>query len=254
MKLLGDYHTHTIYSRHNHGKGTIEQNAMVALNKGLKQIAITDHGFNHKFYGVRREKIDEMRTEIERLNGLLDIDILLGVETNLISSDGLIDLTREEEGKLDIVLMGYHKCVKVPSFKDRIKFFDNNKLGKYFGYTKNMIQRHTDAYLKAIDKNNIDVLTHLNYGMPVDCVQIAKLAKEKDVYIELNGKRTIFTQDEVNKMVEMKTKFIVNSDAHKPENVGECNLPTNFALTHHIPEELIVNFNELPKFKMHRKG
>ena len=54
MILLGDYHTHTKYSRHNHGKGSVLENASVASNKGLKQIAITDHGFSHRLYGVRR--------------------------------------------------------------------------------------------------------------------------------------------------------------------------------------------------------
>ena len=249
MILLGDYHTHTFYS---HGKGSIEDNVKVAEKKGLKQIAICDHGFNHKLFAVKRNKIDEMRNEVNRLNETGNVNVLLGLETNLIGSDGTIDLTKEEESKLDIVLMGYHKMIKAVSFKDRIKFFNKNSLASFFGYTKNMIQKHTDAYLRAIDKNNIDVITHLNYGMPVDPVQIAKLAIQKDVYIELNGKRTIFSDEQIEKMIELGTKFIVNSDAHSPENVGECNLPTNFALKHKIPEELIVNFNNLPKFKSHR--
>ena len=250
MILLGDYHTHTIYS---HGWGTIEENVKVAVNKGLKQIAITDHGFDHRLYPVDRKKIDEMRAEIERLKNIYDIDILLGLETNLISSQGDIDLTKQEEEKLDIVLMGYHKTAKAINMSERLHFFNKNLIAKYFGYTKEMIQKHTDAYLKALDKNNIDVLTHLNYGMPVDCIQIAKLAMQKGTYIELNGKRTIFTREECEKMVDMKVKFIVNSDAHRDYRVGECNLPTNFALKNHIPDELIVNFNELPKFKQHRK-
>lgn len=253
MILLGDYHTHTVYSRRNHGKGTIEQNVKVAFEKGLKQIAITEHGFNHKFYSADRKKLPQMRAEIERLKGVYDIDILLGMETNLISSDGKIDLTKEEEEQLDIVLMGYHKCIKADNLKDKIKLFNKNALAKYFGYTNEMIQKHTDAYLKALDKNNIDIITHLNYGMPVDCIQIAKLALEKGTYIELNGKRTIFSQEEVDKMVDMKVKFVVDSDAHRPERVGECNLPTNFALTHGIPDDLIVNFNDFPVLKKHRK-
>ena len=49
MLLYGDYHTHTIYS---HGKGDIIDNARVASKKGLKQLAITDHGFDNKLYNV----------------------------------------------------------------------------------------------------------------------------------------------------------------------------------------------------------
>ena len=40
-KMLFDYHTHTTFS---HGKGSIEDNVKEAVKKGLKAIAITDHG------------------------------------------------------------------------------------------------------------------------------------------------------------------------------------------------------------------
>ena len=40
-KMTFDYHTHTIFS---HGKGTIADNVEAARSKGLKGIAITDHG------------------------------------------------------------------------------------------------------------------------------------------------------------------------------------------------------------------
>ena len=65
MLLYGDYHTHTTYSRHNHGKGTVLENASVAANKGLKQIAITDHGFNHILFGLRRRKLAALRAECD---------------------------------------------------------------------------------------------------------------------------------------------------------------------------------------------
>ena len=44
MKILADYHTHTIYS---HGKGTIEDNVKVAILKGIETIGISDHGYGH---------------------------------------------------------------------------------------------------------------------------------------------------------------------------------------------------------------
>lgn len=42
MEILGDYHTHTVFS---HGHGSIEDNVKAAIKMGLKEIAITDHGF-----------------------------------------------------------------------------------------------------------------------------------------------------------------------------------------------------------------
>ena len=46
MILYGDYHTHTVYT---HGHGTVEDNVKVAIKRGLKQIAITEHSFSQAF-------------------------------------------------------------------------------------------------------------------------------------------------------------------------------------------------------------
>ncbi len=52
-KLTFDYHTHTTYSD---GKGTMEESVKAAVERGLKALAITDHGPGHLFYGVKRDK------------------------------------------------------------------------------------------------------------------------------------------------------------------------------------------------------
>lgn len=52
MKINFDLHTHTVYS---HGKGTIAENAKSAAEKGLYGIGITDHGFSHPAFGMRRK-------------------------------------------------------------------------------------------------------------------------------------------------------------------------------------------------------
>lgn len=65
MEILADYHTHTIYS---HGKGTIEDNVKVAIEKNIKTIGISDHGYKHIAYGVKYDSIAKMREEIDKLN------------------------------------------------------------------------------------------------------------------------------------------------------------------------------------------
>ena len=62
MILTGDYHTHTPYS---HGKNTVLENTMAAKKLGLKEIAITDHGFNHLLFGLKRKRLPDLRAEIE---------------------------------------------------------------------------------------------------------------------------------------------------------------------------------------------
>lgn len=252
MILYGDYHTHTIYSRHNHGKGTVLQNATVAAEKGLKQIAITDHGFNHQFFGVRRKDLPQVREEILNAKEVTGVDILLGVEANLISLSGEVDLREEDYENLDIILMGHHKLVKTPSLKDSAELLAANMLGSPYRPSAERIARNTTAFLKALDKYPIDVITHLNYGCPTDTLAVARLAKQKGVFVELNGKRINFSDEEMLIMAEEGVKFIINSDAHSPDRVGECNNAINLIYRLGIPENLIVNLDKPVSFQNKR--
>lgn len=251
MLLYGDYHTHTLYSRHHHGKGTVLENASVAADKGLKQIAITDHGFNHEFFGIRRKNIPSLQEDILNAKEITGVDILLGVEANIISLDGDVDVKEEDYEFLDILLMGYHKMVHTNSMKDKFLLCWANNLGKNFHPSKERINRNTTAFLKALDKYPIDVITHLNYGFQTDTVAVAKMAKQKGVFVELNGKRINFTEEEIEIMISEGVKFIVNSDAHTPERVGEVNNGMNLIYKYDIPLSQVANIDKLPKF--HKK-
>lgn len=252
MILFGDYHTHTKYSRHCHGKGTILENASVAFNKGLKQIAITEHGFNHKLYGARRRDMQYMKEDILNAKEVTGVDILLGIEANLTSKDGAIDIIDEDFEFLDILAMGHHKMVKMESFKDFWNFSIVNSFASPYSPSKDRINRNTTAFLKALDKYPIDIITHLNYGCPTDTLAVARMAREKGALIELNGKRINFTDKELEVMAGEGVKFILNSDAHSPDRVGECNNGINTIFRLGIPLSQVVNIDKLPKFAVKR--
>ena len=252
MLLFGDYHTHTTYSRHGHGKGTVLENASVAADKGLKQIAITDHGFNHQFYGIRRKDIPLLKEDILNAREVTGVDILLGVEANLISLEGNVDVREEDYEFLDIFLMGYHRMVKTTTYKDKVLLNYANDLARSFRPSMEKINRNTTAFLKALDKYPIDIITHLNYGFETDTLAVAKMAKQKGVYVELNGKRINFTDDEILTMASEGVKFIVNSDAHKPDNVGEVNNGLDTIYRLNIPLSLVANVDKIPKFNKKR--
>lgn len=252
MILFGDYHTHTKYSRHGHGKGSVLENASVAADKGLKQIAITDHGFNHQFYGVRRKDIPDVQEDILNAKEVTGVDILLGVEANLISRNGDIDVREEDYEFLNLLLMGHHRMVKMTNCKDTLALNYVNMIASPFAPSKQRLNRNTTAFLKALDKYPIDVITHLNYGFPTDTLAVARMAKQKGTYVELNGKRINFTDQELDIMASEGVKFIVNSDAHKPDRVGECNNAVNTIFRLGIPLSQAVNIDKMPKFSNKR--
>lgn len=245
MALLGDYHTHTNYS---HGKSTIEENVQSAVAKGLTQIAITEHGFKHRLYGVKREDIKKMREDIDAIKDKYPIEIFLGIEANIMSFDGEVDICLEDYNDLDIVIVGYH-IATIPGkhgfwFKMRNHFYKLFKIA-----TKKTIRKNTEAYVKAMRNYDIDIISHPSRFCPVNMDEIAKVAVETNTLIELNGKNIGMTDDQIMTCYKAGCKFILDSDAHHEKDVGNVNKGLQKMLKLRLPESCIVNYNSLPTFK-----
>ena len=253
MKFFGDYHTHTIYSRrpyifYNHAKGTIEENIIEAKNMGLKELAITDHGFSHKYFGCSRKNLKTTKEEILRLSQKHNIKVYLGVEANFISQDGTIDVIESDKEYLDIILCGFHRSAKPKTLSDKFKIFWSNMFAKFLGTSSKLKQKNTLMILNAIEKNKIDIITHLNSKMKCDVVEVAKKAAEKGIYLELNERHCDFSSEEIKGMLQTKVNFIVNSDSHKSKNIGKFSKVEKLIIENNIPEDRVANLNSLPKF------
>jgi len=243
MKLLGDYHTHTPYS---HGTSSIKENVAQAEILGLKEIAITEHaykGYNHMNPG----DLQKIKAEIDEINKQSSVRVLWGVEANLMSLDGDIDISDEELKDLDLVILGFHKQSKV-KISQFFKFVLPNLIRKK--PTKAQIKRNTEAYIKAMDKHRVSILAHLGYGgCVVDYVRLAKEAKKRNIYIELNGKRINFSVEQFKAMADTGVKFVINSDAHDMLSVGKNHRAFNMLEKSGVSLEQIANIDKLPKFK-----
>lgn len=242
MKLIGDFHTHSTYT---HGTSTIAENATQADILGLEYLATTEHCYS-SIYHIRRGDLARMRADIDSIQPKHQVKLLLGIEANLISENGDIDISDEELSTLDVVVLGFHKFCRV-SFKQFFKFVLPNIIRKK--PTKKQIERNTNAYLQAIQKHRINILAHLQYaGCYVDCEKIAKECAKRGIYIELNGRRIVFSQDEIAKMVATGVQFIIDSDAHDKYSVGKNNRAFNYIEKYKIPLSQIVNLNGKPNF------
>jgi len=240
MRIFADYHTHTVYS---HGKGTIEDNVKRAIEIGLEVIAITDHGPAHVFYGLRKRDFKKMREEIDKINEKYpQIKVLMGVEANLISLEGDIDVPDELMKYLDILLMGYHEGVMPKDFRSTLQLFGKNMASKYFiSLREEMREKNTQAMINAIKKYKIDIITHPGAKVDIDTQKLAKAAKEKGTALEINSSHGYMTVEYVKIAKKEGCKFVINSDAHTPHKVGDFKRGIEIAKEAGLTEEDIIN-------------
>ncbi len=224
MLLTGDYHTHTPYS---HGKHTVAENVSRAKEVGLKEIAITDHGFSHVVYGLRRKEVAAYREECRAAEEQYGVKVLVGMEANIQGRSGKVDMREKDYENFDIFLCGYHIVIYYETLAQSLSYgFGNLLLNSILRKTtKTQLTKNTLAYINAIKKNPIDILTHVNFQCPCHSLEVAKCAADYGTYIELNAKKNHFTDEELCEMVQKTdVRFVINSDAHSMGRVGDTKL------------------------------
>ena len=248
MILTGDYHTHTTYS---HGKGSVFDNVKKAKEIGLKEIGITDHGFSHPAFGLNKRKLPKLREDVKMAEKEFGVKTYLGIESNLLSSQGDVDLKEKDYNKFDLFLVGVHKFVLYKPKAIFNMFIPNFFTSSFNGKpTKNLIKINTKAYVNAIKKHPIDVITHLNFCCFADVLEVAKASADYGTYIELNGKKKHLSKEELYLLSKENVNFIINSDAHSPKRVGEVSLVEELLKDGVIKEDKIANINgKTPEFR-----
>lgn len=251
MILTADYHTHTPYS---HGKNTIDENAERAKELGLKQVGITDHGFTHVVFGLRRREMKDYRAECALASKKYGLDVLVGIEANIRGEDGYSDLTEKDYEDFDIYLCGTHICVWYkPFFFEALRFgFRNFAVEKLrLNHSESLVRMNTNAYINTIKKNPIDVLTHVNYLCKCNALEVAKVASDYGTYLELNSKKTHFSDEELVEMVaKTDVRFVIDSDAHSKDRVGDIARVEEQLKRIDFPYDRIDNIDgRLPKFR-----
>ena len=233
-RMVYDHHTHTTYS---HGTGSILDNARIAHEKGLKSIAITDHGPGNFFYGMKMELIPKMREDIKAAREIYpDVKIFLGVEANTILKVPYLDVKPIEWDKLDIVLAGYHFAV-----------FGSGMIPNRLGLkSRSLLVQNTDMILNALyyseeSGNHIDILTHPGDKGPFDIDNIARACEDTGTLMEINGKHPHLDIEGIKTAAKYDVKFVISSDAHVPENVGVFEPQLMRALEAGLDPERIVN-------------
>lgn len=247
MKIKGDYHTHSQYS---HGHGDIEKNVEKAREEGLQEIGITDHGpraYSIVRLGIKKpETLLEIKAEINQLQSCFsDVKILTGVEANIINRSGDLDISKEILSELDIVAAGLHLLIIPPDLITAYNLIINNRITyKFIPNKRPTIRRwNTEAVINAVKKYPIDFVTHPGYQIDIDTYSLARVCAREDTCLEINCRHGKLTEDFVRAASETRVKFIINSDAHAPEEVGKLKEGLRLVKELNLDPERIVNLD-----------
>jgi len=241
MNIYGDYHVH---SDHSDGRDNIDDMVRAAADKGLREVAITDHGHGKMSNGLKRRKYTHCKALVEKASVDHKIKTLFGVEANIVGIDGKIDVIVQDRVHIDILLCGIHRLVKVDISSFFCWLLPNWFAGISKIWTKRLRRRNTEVMKRAIEKNDVDIWVHPNRYFKLDVIEVAKTCVERGTAIELNGQRISFRPIDFERMLALGAKFVINSDSHQTGRVGGVDKVWEFLKLCDWQEDDILNLNK----------
>lgn len=225
MKYLLDSHTHTLAS--GHAYSTLLENARAAADRGLELLCVTDHApgmpcTTHKYYFQNMKVIDR---------NLFGVDILMGVELNLMDFAGTVDLDPDLLGRLDMAIVSMHRqCMPITGD----------------------IQANTQALIAAMDNPLVSIIGHPDDGRyPLDYPALVRAAGERGVLLEVNNSSLtpgcyrdhapVHCAEMLRVCRQEGVPVVVGSDAHFISGVGAHGYAQALFQELNFPEELVVN-------------
>lgn len=249
MKLTADYHTHTVYSD---GKNTFLENFRRAKELGLTEIGCTEHGFSHVFRGLKRRELPQYISELRAAEQETGIRALLGLESNIRGESGLCDLNEHDFSDFELFVVGIHVFVNFEKMKDsRLGLGSWFRSQMHIRPSASLVRQTTRAYIKAIEKNPVDIISHLNYCCFADPVEVAKCCRDYGTYLEISSKKAHLSDDELAKVADTGVRFVINSDAHSIDRIGDVVRAEEQVTRVGIPTERIDNIDgKMPTFRL----
>lgn len=224
MRDILDVHTHTVAS--GHAYNTMAEMIRAAQEKGLEVYGITEHaprmpGTCHDFY-FHNLKV------VERQHG--DLELLLGVELNILNEKGQVDLEEPYLGRMDVAIASLHTPCIDPGSREW----------------------NTECLIQAMKNPHINVIGHPDDGRyPLDYEAVVQAAKEYHILLEVNNNSLnskSFRQNARENDLEMlrlckkyQTPVILGSDAHYYKDILNHDLASALLQACDFPESLVVN-------------
>ncbi len=241
MEFYADWHTHSKYSD---GRGTIAENIAAAIDKGLDELAITDHGPSNIGVGVEAPGTYlKIKEEISALNeNFPEIKVKVGAEADIVALDGSIDIPYEITKSLDVLIVGMHPYI-VPNEVDGVwSIVGINQLAKLSSDArKKAMVNNTKALKEVVSRYDVDFISHPDLQMPVDIKELAAFCAEHDTALEINTGHHYDKEEMVRIALKEGANFVVSSDAHFPSSIGELASGGELLEKFNVPVERVLN-------------
>ncbi len=230
MQMLGDFHVHTVFS--GHAFSTLQEVIAAAQVRGLKYLAITDHG-PARSDGPKLDYFKNLNRQ-DTLREVPGIHILIGVEANIVNSWGDLDMPEKLLHELDIVVAGFHNST---------------------GYGGSSVSENTGALIKAMERNRMTVVAHIGdprFPYPVDLEESIAAAAEKGVLVEVNqsalhtwrAENVAHYERVLTLLNKYKAPVLMSSDSHISYTVGVVTECERLLTEHGIDPVTTVNYSE----------
>lgn len=235
MQYTVDLHTHTLVS--GHAYSTLQENIHHASTLGMKIVGVTEHG--PSLQGGPDSIYFRNLKVLPRV--VYGVQVLRGIETNILDYKGHLDMEDPWLKKLDIVIASYHDICIPPKTKEE----------------------HTKGFLAVMENENVDIIGHPGNPMfEIDIPAFVTGAIEKNKLIEINNSslytsRKGSTENCLAIAMEAKrqgAKLILSSDAHVSFDVGNMKRAHELVVKAGVPEELIMNDPKKLKAYFSNKG
>ena len=223
MLIQADIHVHTIAS--GHAFSTVAEIAREAARKRLRAVGLADHGPALPG-GPHLIHFGALRFLPRLMDG---VRVLRGVEANIVSAKGDLDVPGEYLSRLDYAMIGFHEGCGL-------------KLAK--------AAKNTRTLIAAMQRTKVRVVTHPgNPTFPIEIPAVVQAARELGVALEINN--ASFNQArrgslEICSAIARRTAEVgglvcLSSDAHVAAQVGEVEDAWDVASQAGVKPDQVVN-------------
>jgi DNA polymerase (family X) len=229
--IRGDLHMHT---RESDGRGTLEEMAAAAVEKGYEYIVITDHSKALAMANGLDEKraiaFAQMVANIP--DHELGIKVFSGLECDILKV-GRMDLDNEALSQLNFVVASIHSHMNLDehAMTDRLLAALENPYIHTIGHPTGRVLLHRDAYAYAFEK-------------------VAAKAAEKGVFMEINAspERLDLHAALIRSAKAKGCKFTISTDAHHPKHFHNMQYGVKMARRGWLQKSDVINTLSLKDF------